>query len=57
MPPKVEYIDVLLSDIRTEDFGFSVQILNTEGESSCPCSDPPMISNSGTLQESPLSKH
>jgi staphylococcal nuclease domain-containing protein 1 len=31
VPSKVEYIDVLLSDIRTEDFGFSVQILNTEG--------------------------
>jgi staphylococcal nuclease domain-containing protein 1 len=31
VPAKVEYIDVLLSDIRTDDFGFSVQILNTEG--------------------------
>lgn len=31
MPAKVEYIDVLLSDIRTDDFGFSVQMLNTAG--------------------------
>ncbi|KAG8833983.1 hypothetical protein FRC17_009765 [Serendipita sp. 399] len=31
LPSKVEYIDVLLSDIRTDEFGFSVQILNTEG--------------------------
>ncbi|KIM20084.1 hypothetical protein M408DRAFT_30677 [Serendipita vermifera MAFF 305830] len=31
VPSKVEYIDVILSDIRADDFGFSVQILNTEG--------------------------
>ncbi|KAG8759264.1 hypothetical protein FRC14_006340 [Serendipita sp. 396] len=31
LPSKVEYIDVLLSDIRTDEFGFSIQILNTEG--------------------------
>jgi staphylococcal nuclease domain-containing protein 1 len=30
-PGKVEYIDVIISDVRTDDFGFSVQILNTEG--------------------------
>jgi len=30
-PRKVEYIDVIISDVRTDDFGFSVQILNTEG--------------------------
>lgn len=30
-PGKVEYIDVIVSDVRTDDFGFSVQILNTEG--------------------------
>ena len=30
-PGKVEYIDIIISDIRTDDFGFSVQILNTEG--------------------------
>lgn len=31
MPSKVEFIDVIVSDIRTEPFEFSVQILNTEG--------------------------
>ncbi|CAG7854505.1 Staphylococcal nuclease domain-containing protein 1 AltName: Full=100 kDa coactivator; AltName: Full=EBNA2 coactivator p100; AltName: Full=Tudor domain-containing protein 11; AltName: Full=p100 co-activator [Serendipita indica DSM 11827] len=31
VPTKVEFIDVILSDIRTDEFGFSVQILNTEG--------------------------
>ena len=32
-PLKPEYLDVIVSDVRTNNgFGFSVQILNTEGE-------------------------
>lgn len=31
-PLKSEYLDVIISDVRTENFGFSVQILNTEGK-------------------------
>lgn len=32
-PLKSEYLDVIISDIRTKNgFSFSVQILNTEGE-------------------------
>ena len=36
---KAEYIDVIVSDVRTKNgFNFSVQILNTEGEyMPCPC--------------------
>jgi staphylococcal nuclease domain-containing protein 1 len=31
-PLKTEYLDVIISDVRTRDkFSFSVQILNTEG--------------------------
>ena len=31
-PMKSEYLDVIISDVRTNNgFGFSVQILNTEG--------------------------
>jgi staphylococcal nuclease domain-containing protein 1 len=31
-PLKPEYLDVIVSDVRTNNgFGFSVQILNTEG--------------------------
>ncbi|KAJ2928320.1 hypothetical protein H1R20_g8782, partial [Candolleomyces eurysporus] len=28
---KAEYLDIIISDVRTNNFGFSVQILNTEG--------------------------
>ncbi|KAF6760252.1 transcription factor [Ephemerocybe angulata] len=28
---KTEYLDIIISDVRTSNFGFSVQILNTEG--------------------------
>ncbi|TEB38403.1 transcription factor [Coprinellus micaceus] len=28
---KAEYLDIIISDVRTSNFGFSVQILNTEG--------------------------
>ena len=32
-PMKSEYLDVIVSDVRTHNgFGFSVQILNTEGK-------------------------
>ena len=32
-PLKSEYLDVIVSDVRTKNgFAFSVQILNTEGE-------------------------
>ncbi|KAJ3724605.1 hypothetical protein C8R42DRAFT_695244 [Lentinula raphanica] len=30
-PIKSKYIDIIISDVRTSNFGFSVQILNTEG--------------------------
>lgn len=30
-PMKSKYIDIIISDVRTTNFGFSVQILNTEG--------------------------
>ncbi|KAJ4483316.1 hypothetical protein J3R30DRAFT_1762437 [Lentinula aciculospora] len=30
-PLKTNYIDIIISDVRTSNFGFSVQILNTEG--------------------------
>jgi staphylococcal nuclease domain-containing protein 1 len=47
VPSKVEFIDVILSDIRTDDFGFSVQILNTEG--GYPSSTSPVIGALMTL--------
>lgn len=37
-PLKAEYLDIIISDVRTQNgFGFSVQILNTEGKSTSDC--------------------